>query len=578
MTLPTDQAPPEMPRAVVLREFALWAFVVSLSAAKLWLTNWLVVAGDAHANFDDAHYLRLAAVIREGGWLGPYNALTLIKGPLYPIWIAAVHLLGIPLLVAQRLLCLAACAVFMVALRGLIARRWILAAIFCVLALEPASYLALTSRVVREGIYPALTLFVLASGVGFSTTVRRNAGVQFTWAIALGVSLGAFWLTREEGLWIMPSLIVLAACSVREAICARRDEGLTRLRLRLLAVCLIPIIWISSMSAVSLLNRRHYGVYDIVELKARPFKDAMGALSRVEREGAGRRAGMPAASRECIYEHSPAFRELRPFLEGPVGEHWGQFGDDGGENVAPGFIRWGWFMWAVRSAASRAGHYQTPGTAQAYYTRLAKEINTACREGALDCSRRRSSLIPPVTWQHLPDFASALAGGTFKFLRYHETHVTQLSSAGSPEIVEFYGWLTSSPTAPIAPKMRMVPQRSRIDRARQEILRRVAGVYKFVLPIGSAAGLALLIYGGVSCIARRRFPHPLLVVAAAMLAGVVTRMLLLGFITISAFDAFQTLYLVPGYPLAWAFALCITAASVQDPGTLRAAVSIHEAH
>jgi len=156
--------------------------------------------------------------------------------------------------------------------------------------------------------------------------------------------------------------------------------------------------------------------------------------------------------------------------------------------------------------------------------------------------------------------------------------VTQLSSAGPPEIIEFYGWLTSSPTAPIAPKIRMIPQHRRIDRARQEILRHVAGVYKFVFPIASAAGLALLLYGGASCIARRRFPNPLFVVAAAMLVGVVIRMLLLGFITITAFDAFQTLYLVPAYPLAWAFALCIAASSVQGRGLLRAPGAIHEAH
>ncbi|HEY5658703.1 MAG TPA: hypothetical protein VIY27_13020 [Myxococcota bacterium] len=547
-------------------ESALWVCVIALSAAKLWLVSWQVVAGDATASFDDAHYLRLAGAIREGSWLGPYNAMTLIKGPFYPLWIAAAHALHVPLLVAQRVLYLMACAAFLLALRGVVARRWILAAVFCVLAFEPMSYCAQSARVAREGIYPALTLLVVASGIGLATSGGRKAAVAFAWAIALGGSLGAFWLTREEGVWILPSLCVLAAYAVGDACRANAGGIRSRLWPILPALCAAAIVGLSAVGAVSLLNRAHYGTFAVVELRSRSFRDALGALSRVEQEGLDRIVGLTAASRERIYGQSPAFRELRPLLEGPLGEYWGQFGKREGEGADLRVIRWGWFLWALRTAVSQAGYYETASKARAYYARLATEIDTACREGRLSCGGRRSSLMPPVTWRHVPDFASALVEGAWKFARYHEAPVAQRSSVGSPELIDLYARLTNSRMAPITAEARLLRQSNPIDRARHGFLKRVAGVYRASLGIACAVGAAFLVYGALRCAARRRFPGVLLVVSAAALVGVLVRMLLLALVTVTAFEGFKPLYLMPAYPLAWAFALCAVAGPAAAPG------------
>ena len=45
---------------------------------------------------DDGLFLRLAQEISEGRWLGEYDHLTLVKGPIFPIFIAITSFTGLP--------------------------------------------------------------------------------------------------------------------------------------------------------------------------------------------------------------------------------------------------------------------------------------------------------------------------------------------------------------------------------------------------------------------------------------------------------------------------------------------------
>ena len=167
------------------------------------------------ARIDDRLFLDLARHLLAGEWLGPYDQFTLIKGAFYSLWVAAVHLTGIPLLLAQQLLYVAACALLVVALRPLVAARWLRGLIFVVLLWNPMTFTNVQAmRVVREGIYPALGVLVTACAVALLGRAERPLAEIAGWAAGLGLALGAFWLTREEGLWILPlvvPVVILAA-------------------------------------------------------------------------------------------------------------------------------------------------------------------------------------------------------------------------------------------------------------------------------------------------------------------------------------------------------------------------------
>ena len=88
---------------------AAWLAVGILS---LWVRGGFPLHAIGWAEADDALFIRLARSLALGQWLGPYDNLTLAKGPFYPAFIAMSALAGIPLKIAEHVIYLiaAACA------------------------------------------------------------------------------------------------------------------------------------------------------------------------------------------------------------------------------------------------------------------------------------------------------------------------------------------------------------------------------------------------------------------------------------------------------------------------------------
>ena len=60
-------------------------------ALKFWLVAAQPVVAHANASFDDRLYLALAEQILKGNWLGPYSQFTLMKGPMYSLFVAGAY-------------------------------------------------------------------------------------------------------------------------------------------------------------------------------------------------------------------------------------------------------------------------------------------------------------------------------------------------------------------------------------------------------------------------------------------------------------------------------------------------------
>ena len=143
-----------------------------LSVTKLFLTYSQKLTAFGNAFHDDRLFLNLATNLVNGTWLGTYNSLTLAKGPMYPMWIATISEVGIPLLLAQQLLYICAGLVLILALRRLVTNNLVLTLIYSLYLFNPITSGGCVTRVIREGIYPALTILVVACMIGPSTANR----------------------------------------------------------------------------------------------------------------------------------------------------------------------------------------------------------------------------------------------------------------------------------------------------------------------------------------------------------------------------------------------------------------------
>jgi hypothetical protein len=235
-------------------------------------------------------------------------------------------------------------------------------------------------RLMRQNIYTPLALLIVAGLVRLFYHRRESWRRQAGPAALSGLALGCFWLTREESVWLLPAVGLLlfgVAASLGRELLARWRTLAVSLGLFLVAAGLPSLV-------VCSLNYRHYGWFGTVEFRATDFKDAYGALTRLK-VGPELPHQVPVTRqmREAAYELSPAFAQLRPYLEGPIGEHWVE------KNLFPASerqIRGGWFVWAIRDAMAAAGLAPASPTSS-----TPPATPAACRPGrAARASCRRS--------------------------------------------------------------------------------------------------------------------------------------------------------------------------------------------
>lgn len=297
-----------------------WVWVaVGLTLAKLWLTQGQAIFAIGTAGHDDQLFVKLAGSLVSGHWLGPYDQLTLAKGPFYSIWIALVFLIGLPLAFAQQLAYAGACAAVVRALTPLIKSSAGRLAAYALLLWNPMSFEASSlGRVLRQHISTPLALLIFAGLIALYTRRGESLRRLVPWAALLGGAAGAFWLSREDGVWIVPSIVLLGAAVVVGAV--RNPAGSRRTLLRAgltAALCgMLPVV------VVCWQNARHYDWFGTVELRASEFKDAYGALLRVRVGPEIPYVPVTRQTREAIYAVSPTFAHLRPHLDGPIGEGW----------------------------------------------------------------------------------------------------------------------------------------------------------------------------------------------------------------------------------------------------------------
>ncbi|MBM4315722.1 MAG: hypothetical protein FJ122_17645, partial [Deltaproteobacteria bacterium] len=294
--------------ADIPRWFLAWVALFAL--LKLWLVSDLTVVAIGTAGHDDRLFLNLAVSLLRGEWLGPYNVLTLAKGPFYSMWIAAVFAAGFPLLIAQQVLYVLATLFFVIAIRPLFRKMLPLAVLYVIVLFNPMTYTWHCLRVVREGIYPALSMFVLAGTIAIMLRLKEGRDRYLSISIATGILLSAFWLTREEGVWIVPSLLILLVWTLVRSIRQKSYFGP-------LIACSLPwFVLLLGIGVVATLNFYHYGIFTTVEFKSRPFLDAYGALARVKPVNWIPDVPVPRETRLRLYGLSSAFAELETSLEG----------------------------------------------------------------------------------------------------------------------------------------------------------------------------------------------------------------------------------------------------------------------
>jgi hypothetical protein len=539
----------EKPRSSQIRpiDWCLASTMVALVLFKLWLVSAQGIFALGGADHDDELFINLAHSLLHGQWLGHYTEFTLMKGPMYSIFIACTYLLGVPLFTAQHLLYAAGCALTVWAFRPLISSRWVRFGLFVALLFNPVTYEgSVHMRVLRQDILPGLVLLIVA---GFTGLYARHAGPKRSllfWALLAGTALPAFWLTREEGVWLLPCFGLLWAAA---GLAVWRNRVVDR-RERLALVALPAVLWAVGLGLVSWLNLHCYGTFTTCEFKQADFKAAFGALLRVEPQQWRPYIAVPREARERLYAVSPAFAELRPLLEGKLGEDWAQ-DSQWLTHILPKEheIAVGWFMWALRDAVFSTGHAHSGAEAMAFYAKIAREINDACDSGKVKAGPRRSGFLPPLRHEYLRPFYYGAQRSALLFFSFDQMTVASAPSIGTPEQLARFAHLTHGFLNPPSDGTPFPPQKPhRHVEERLSILEEIMHFYHAIaLWAIWAAMLALLAAIGIAITHRR--PSYFAVASIGLLGSGLALVTICTLVEVTSFPAINIVYFTGGYGL-----------------------------
>src|SRR6476661_3163976 len=253
---------------------------------------------------DEPLFFRQGMNIAAGHWLGSYDSTTFVKGVGYPFFLFVNYMSGLPIGIGQLILYFIAVIYFSYTLAKIGRNDIIKFVIPPLLLVTPALFSQELQRLLRDTFYCSIMMLYLASLLDL-LLLESGSRPRLVKAALVGVFAALLWITREEGVWIIPpTLLVLVASLAR--IKKTRSFGRTvALEVLTAAICTAGIL-----IAVAGTNRFFYGTFTLNEIKGRSFQSALIALQRASAPYWRPYLPVPKAARLEIYKQSPTFAQL----------------------------------------------------------------------------------------------------------------------------------------------------------------------------------------------------------------------------------------------------------------------------
>jgi hypothetical protein len=513
------------------------------------------------APIDDDLMFRRAQSIAGGKWLGEYGWLTISKHMGFSVWLAFLHKLKIPYLVGNMALWCTASAFCTGAFRPVLKKnkQWLF--VYLLLAFNPAASASFSTRVYRDSVFPALCLMFFSGVCGAAFRRKENFKKILPWLCLYGLSFGAVYLTREDGIWVLPFFIGAGVIVTADLY----KSGTKNIAKPIGAMLLPFVLSFILIGAYAFQNYRHYSRFIVSDFDSGEFKAAYGAMTSLKQESWNPLVAVPASVRADLYREIPMFAPVEEALE----EKWLKNGYFDSELQD---FKSGSFYWALRKALDTLGVYDSPQTARDYYVNLTAQIQKAVDEGRLkttDGTRRlRRSLTPPIKKEYVLPVISQTFDGMKKTVKFADCDPLAQRAVGvyKEEIQPVEDFIhQKGATAMI--ENTDIPYLSLVRKAGHGILRFIRSLYAVFIPISAVFAFIwqIKVLKDDLFFKRLSFSGFLNIVMLGILLMMIFRRAMVGFMEVSSFGiGTYVMYLSTIHPLLILYCAVIFAVNFDD--------------
>lgn len=492
------------------------------------------------APIDDDLYFNMANSIVKGEWLGEYNFLTLSKYPFFAVYLAALHILKIPYLIGNCLMWVLGGILALICFRPILKENWKKILFFSLFVFNPCTFTTYTLRVYRDGIFPLICTMFFVSMAGWALRLKRDLKYNIAFLILSGIFLGLAFITREDGYWLLPFVIVaLAICIVYIVL----DKNLKNKLLRIISMTLPGVITAVFVITICSINNKYYGKFTLTDFNSGSFARCYGAMTTIPHEEWNPIVAVPKDVREKMYNECPSFAPFEKYLEeGSINK--------GYCNRKTGDFQSGSFYWAIRRAAQEMGIYDTPQKAEQFWDKLADEVEALSLKYD-DSLPLRSSVTPPIK----QEYVKPVINEAFKYMGYIVTwkdmssYETNLSDSYTGLIDVWQDFLHCKSNYS-AIENTAIPYHTNMQKISYHILDGVIYLYKFItLPL-----LMMAFIGIIKTFLKFKTQSFEKQITAFVLFGFVMmsifRIFIIAFMEVAAFNiGFYSMYVGAVYPL-----------------------------
>lgn len=356
---------------------------------------------------DDAWCTTRALYMLDGQWMGPYNQYTLIKGIFAPLLMAFSKIIGFTYMEICTYLYCVSCIIFLIAVSPVIRSWFSRVIIFAILLFNPITYALETfQRVYRNGLSQWQILLIFGGTIAIF--LRRNDSIKklLPWAVMTGIITWAFFNTREDGIWLLPfivvSIIVLAVTIFLEN--SKKLTGRIVIAVIPIFILLIGNITISminkSVYGTALKNDRDGGYYaEVVKDLYLIAPDPADEAKFSSEEYSDQYYNVYVSTLQKAYDVSPTFKSVQTTVDQAV-KNW----DNTAGIVGDGQPYGDHILFAIRDGVAAAGYYKTLPETEAFYKQVHEELQDAFDAGTIQ--KRGISLTAmaaPLQMKDLPD-------------------------------------------------------------------------------------------------------------------------------------------------------------------------------